>query len=114
MFLLGQLIDLFWGQIPSLRNMYKKANEQFSFKKYWSSDWNIICGSLVVGIMLIIGLDQLLAWKPEVVDKIKWLFACIGAMCSTLAGRWSRSKKYILSIIDKKTNIADNISDSNG
>lgn len=114
MFILGQLIDLFWGQIPSLRNMYKKANEDFSFEKYWKSDWNIIMGNIIFGVILLVGLDQFVAWKPDVMDKVKWFFVGAGGLSSTLAGRWSKSKKYIMSIIDKKTNIADGVSDSNG
>ena len=107
MFLLGHGFDLFFSKIPEYRNLFAKANETFSWNKYWKSDWNIIIGTVVVGVMLIIGLDQLVSWKPGVLDYVKWFFAGVGGLCSIIAGRWSNCKKYISKIIDDKTNIAD-------
>lgn len=112
MFLLGQIFDLMFSQIPENRKLFKKANEDFSIKKYWASDWNIIIGAAVVGAMLIIGLDQLIKWKPGVLDYVKWFFGGVGALCSTISGRWSNCKRYISDIIDKKTNIADSVTNN--
>lgn len=112
MFILGQAFDLMFSKIPENRKLFVKANEQFSLKKYWASDWNIIVGAFAVGIMLIIGLDQLIKWKPGVLDYVKWFFAGVGALCSIIAGRWSNCKKYISDIIDRKTNIADSVTNN--
>lgn len=108
MFLLGQGVDLFLMKIPELRDLYKKANENFSWHKYWESDWNVIVGTMLFGAMCIIGLDQILKLKPEILDYVKWFFAGVGGFGSAIiVSKWSKCKKYIMGIIDNKTNIAD-------
>lgn len=110
MFILGQGIDLFLIKIPELRNLYRKANEGFSWKKYWEGDWNVIVGTFLVGIMFVIGTDQILKLKPAILDYIKWLFAGLGGFGSTIiVSKWSSCKKYIMNIIDTKTNELDDI-----
>lgn len=111
MFILGQAIDLFLFKIPELRKMYATANEDFVWKKYWKSDWNTIVGTQLIGIVLIIGLDQLTHWKPVIIDYTKWFFAGFGAWGSSIVvAKGSAAKKYIMNIIDAKTNVADGIS----
>jgi hypothetical protein len=110
MFILGQAIDLFLFKIPEIRNLYAKANEEFSWNKYWRSDWNTIIGTQLIGAVLIIGLDQLTHWKPGIVDYTKWFFAGFGAWGSSIVvAKGSAAKKYIMNIIDNKTNIADKV-----
>jgi len=110
MFILGQAIDLFLFKIPELRKMYATANEDFVWKKYWKSDWNTIVGTQLTGIVLIIGLDQLTHWKPVIIDYTKWFFAGFGAWGSSIVvAKGSAAKKYIMNIIDAKTNVADGI-----
>jgi len=109
MFILGQAIDLFLIKIPEYRELFRKANEDFNWNRYWKSDWNVIIGTLIVGAVLIVGADQILKLKPAVLDYIKWVFAGAGAIGSAIiVSQWSKCKKYIIDIIDKKTNIADN------
>lgn len=110
MYLLGQAVDLFLLKIPELRSLYRKANEDFCWKKYWQTDWNVIIGTQVVGAMLILGLNELTQWKPQILDYIKWFFGGIGAVGSSIiVSKWSQTKKYIMNIIDSKTNIADKV-----
>lgn len=109
MYILGQGFDLFLIKVPEYRDLYRKANEKFSWSKYWDSDWNIVIGTLILGSILIIGADQLIYWKPGVLEYVKWFFAAIGGLGSSfIASKWSRCKKYITAVIDEKTNIADN------
>lgn len=110
MFLLGQATDLFLIKIPEYKKLYNKANEDFSWKKYWQSDWFLIIGTQVVGAMLIIGLDQVIYWKPGILEYVKWFFAGVGLGGSSLIlSKWSQCKKYIMAIIDFKTNKADGL-----
>lgn len=112
MFLLGQGVDLFLMKIPEYRNLYRKANEEFSWKKYWQSDWNVIIGTMIFGAICVIGIDQILQLKPAVLYYVKWLFAGIGGFGSAIiVSKWSSCKRYIMNIIDAKTNIADNKKD---
>ena len=108
MFIGGQALDLFLMKIPELRTLWAKSNESFSWKRYWQSDWNVIIGTLVLCAICVIGLDQIVQAKPNVINYIKWLFVAIGGFgSSVIVSKWGSAKKYILDIIDKKTNIAD-------
>lgn len=108
MFILGQGLDLFLMKIPELRTLWAKSNESFSWKKYWASDWNVIVGTLILCAVCVIGSDQVLKLKPAIVDYIKWLFVALGGFgSSVIVTKWGSAKKYILDVIDKKTNIAD-------
>lgn len=107
--IMGQVVDLMLLTIPELKELYRKANKDFSMTEYWKHDWNKIIGIQVLGAMLILGLDQILHWKPQALEYIKWGFGLCGMIASTVAGRYGKYKKSIMSIIDKKTNIADGI-----
>jgi site-specific recombinase len=106
---MGQAVDLLLLTIPELRDLYKKANKEFSLSEYWKHDWNKIIGIQIFGAMLILGLDQFLHWKPQTIDYIKWCFGGGGMIISTVASRYGRYKKLVMNVIDKKTNIADGI-----
>jgi hypothetical protein len=107
--ILGQAVDLFLLTIPELKALYKKANEQFSLKEYWKHDWNKIVGIQCLGAMIILGLDQIIHFKPQIADWSKWFFGVAGIVSSTFASRYGSYKKKVISIIDRKTNIADGI-----
>jgi len=108
MYILGQAVDLFLIKIPEYRELFRKANTEFSWGKYWKSDWNVIIGTLIVGAILIVGADEILKLKPAALNYIKYLFAGAGAILSAIiVSQWSKCKKYIIDVIDKKTNIAD-------
>lgn len=108
MFILGQAFMLFLFKIPGLITLYKKANEEFSWKKYWKGDWYIIVGTQILGAMVIFGLDEIFHWRPNIINWIKWGFALLGAIGAEVAvSKLSVAKKYIMNAIDQKTNIAD-------
>lgn len=110
MFIGGQLIHLFLIKIPALRKRAIAANKTFSTKEYWQEDWTVIVGTQVVGMVVILGLDQIVHWKPVILDWVKWWFAGLGAFGSTLImSKWSPFEKKLLNIIDVKTNIADGV-----
>lgn len=114
MFICGQAVDLFLLKIPELRALYRKANEDFNWKKYWQSDWNVIVGTQIVGAMVVLGLNEIVQWKPAILDYVKWFFGGLGAVGSAIiVSKWSGCKKYIMSIIDNKTNIADKFTGQN-
>lgn len=109
MYLIGHGIDLFLVKIPELRLLWAKSNEKFSWNKYWTSDWNVISGTILVGVALVIGIDEIGNWKPEVMKVVKWFFLGLGALASTvIASKFGTAKKYIMKIIDIKANIVSN------
>ena len=114
MFMGGQAIHLFLVKIPALKKRARAANKDFTMKEYWTEDWSIVVGTQVVGMVVILGLDQIVHWKPVILDWVKWWFAGLGAFGSTLImSRWSPFEKKLLNLIDTKTNIADSVTNNN-
>lgn len=111
MFILGQLISLFLIDIPETRKLSRIANHTFSWKEWWQKEWNVVIGVQLIGIVVFMGLDQLLHWKPQILDKVKWFFAIFGIVGSGIAARIGAYRRTILTVIDKKTNIADGITE---
>lgn len=110
MFILGQLLQLFWLKIPSLKKRAKAANYKFSASEYWKEDWYLIIGTQVAGAMAIIGLDQIVHWKPDVLEYVKWFFGGFGAFGSSVVlSKLSSYEKTLSGIIDVKTNISDSV-----
>lgn len=110
MFLLGQVLQILWIKVPDIKSRAKLANQKFIWKDWWSSDWNLVMGTMVVGAMLIIGLDQFVHWKPAVLDYLKWFFGGLGFFGSTVVlAKLSKYAAYFNGVIDLKTNIADGL-----
>lgn len=108
MFLLGQALQLFWIKIPALKKRSNVANYKFSFKEYWSSDWNLIIGTFIICAMAIIGLDEILTFRPDIMSYLKWGFAFIGFFAqSVVLAKLSKYDIKINGIINEKTDIAD-------
>lgn len=108
MFLLGQAAHLFLIKIPAIKEKSRVANKSFAWKDWWACDWNVVIGTQVVGALVIFGLDEIVNWKPEVLDYVKWFFAGVGAFGSTIAmAKMSQFDKSINKVIDIKTDIAD-------
>lgn len=110
MFLLGQALQLFWLKIPALRERCRVSNIKFSFRDYWSSDWNLIIGTFILLMLILLGLDEIIKVKPKILEIIKWTFAGIGFMAqSVILAKLSKYEKSLLEKIDAKTDIADGI-----
>lgn len=109
MFIAGQLLHLFLNKIPALKTRAKVANYDFRLVDYWREEWYIIIGTQIFGAMVIIGIDEVAHWKPEVVDYVKWFFAGLGYFFSSVIIKWlGQYEKKLLAVIDIKTNTADN------
>jgi hypothetical protein len=110
MFVLGQAAHLFLLKIPEMRKTANALNKGFYFKEWWKCDWNIIIGTQVIGAMFILGLDQFLHWKPEIIDYVKWFFALLGAFGSTIAMTYgSKYADTLKHLVDIKSNVSDAI-----
>lgn len=107
---LGVFFHIFVIKIPSLRDKSKRANHPFTFKDYLADDWHSIAGSFISIGILIIGLKEVLALKPEFANYITWIFVFVGFTGSSLIQSiFSIANKKIMQVIDVKTNIADGI-----
>ena len=110
MLILGQALQVFIIKIPDIKSRAKLANQQFIWKDWWASDWNLVIGTAILGAIVIVGLDQLIHWKPEILEYVKWFFAGLGFFGSTVVmAKYSQYSKYFNQVIDVKTNIADGL-----
>lgn len=105
MYIIGQLLHLFVFKIPASKKRAAAGNVKFSFKEYWESDWHLIIGNQLLGIMILIGLDQLAHFRPAIMEYVKWFFAAVGYMgSSAILSKFSQYEKALQSVIDIKTN----------
>ena len=104
---LGVLLHLML-KISNFIKLGKKANHPFSMKGYLQDDWpTIVADFLSVGI-LIFCLDEIVKFKPAVVDYIKWLFVFVGFTGSSIiTGAMSVTGNKLMQVIDVKSNLAD-------
>jgi hypothetical protein len=108
MFILGQALHLFLIKLPSVRERCRAANKPFTMASWWSCDWSIVIGTFVIGCLLIVGLDEIVKWKPGVMDYVKWFFAGMGAFGSTIAmAKMSQFEKSLTDLINIKSNVSD-------
>jgi hypothetical protein len=55
-------------------------------------------------------VDQLISWKPYILNIVKWFFGFVGVSGSTLImSKYGQFEKKIMNVIDVKTNIADDV-----
>lgn len=108
--LLGILFHVFVIKFPAVKGRAKAANLNYTFKDYVTEDWTVLIGNLIVVLMLIVGIDELINLKPAIKNYIKWLFFFVGVSGSSLfMYALSIADRKVKSVIDIKTNIADNI-----
>lgn len=95
-------------KIDSLQKKARAANVKFGPQDYFKNDWLSIAASILTIILFLMFLDNLLKWKPAIIDFVKILFAFVGYTGSDIASRlFSVVNNKINSIIDVKTNKAD-------
>jgi hypothetical protein len=110
MFILGQAGHLFLVKIPAVKKRCSAANKKYYFREWWAEDWNVIIGTQVIGAMVILGLKEIVSWKPGVIEYVRWFFAGIGAFGSTIAmAKASQFEKSLTQLLDIKSNVADKI-----
>lgn len=106
MYIIGQALHLFVFKIPAAKARAANGNIEFSFKQYWNSDWHLIIANQLMGVMVLIGLDQLIHFRPDIMNYIKWFFAAVGYMgSSAILSKFSQYEKAIQGVIDIKTNL---------
>jgi hypothetical protein len=100
-------------KMKSLQDKARAANVEFKVRQYFSNDWLSITASLLTIIMFLLFLDNILNWKPTIIDYVKIGFAFIGYTGSDIASRlFGVVNKKINNVIDTKTNIADNVNEA--
>lgn len=99
-------------KMKSLQDKARVANVEFKIRQYFINDWLSISASVLTIIMFLLFLDNILKWKPAIVDYIKIGFAFVGYTGSDIASRlFGVVNKKINNVIDEKSNIADNVNE---
>jgi len=110
MYIMGNALCLFWITIPALKEKCRIANKTFTWKEWWGCDRHLVYGNLIFGAALVVGLDEIVNWKPAAIYYLKWVFFLVGAFGTQIAQeKWGQFKKVISKLIDVKTNLADSI-----
>jgi hypothetical protein len=108
MFILGQAAHLFLIKIPAIKNRSNAVGKPFKWKEWWNCDFNIIIGTQVIGALVLLGLKEIITWKPGVIEYVRWFFAGLGAFGSTIAmAKGSQFEKSLVNLIDIKSNVSD-------
>lgn len=99
-------------KMKSLQDKSRAANIEFKASQYFRQDWLSIAASILTIIMFVLFIDNILKWKPAVIDYVKVGFAFVGYTGSDIASRlFGVLNKKINNVIDTKTNISDGITD---
>jgi hypothetical protein len=106
--ILGLLFHLFAMKIPAVRSRAKAANMPFTLKAYFAEDYPAVIASLITVIIAVLCVDELVGYKPAIMDYLKFFFVFVGFTGSSILisvlGRFDASIK---TIVDVKTDIAD-------
>jgi hypothetical protein len=99
-------------KMKSLQDKSRAANIEFKPSQYFKQDWISILASILTIIMFLLFLDNILKWRPDIVNYIKIGFAFVGYTGSDIASRlFGVLNKKINTVIDTKTNISDGIAE---
>jgi len=99
-------------KMKSLQEKSRVANIEFKPRQYFKEDWLSIAISMLAIILFLLVVDNILKWKPAIVDYIKIGFAFVGYAGSDVASRFfGVLNKKINIVIDTKTNISDGITE---
>jgi hypothetical protein len=97
------------AKAKSLIDYAKKANVAFGFKDYLEKDFIAIAMSLCSVFLWFLIFPEVGKVRPNVLLFTRCSFGAMGLLGSWIVQTFiSSAKSYIMNIVDKKTNIADN------
>lgn len=103
--ILGQGAHLMFVTVPDYRQKMINLNRQFTYSAWWNCDSNLIIGVQILSLALMLGLAELIHWKPGLLDWIRWFFFLFGTVASLIGMRWSKYQQMIMGFIDINANI---------
>jgi hypothetical protein len=95
-------------KMKGLQDKARLANVEFKPSSYFKQDWLSLTASFLTIILFLLFIDNILKWKPAVIDFVKIGMAFVGYTGSDLASRiFGVVNKKINLAIDHKTTMAD-------
>lgn len=108
--LLGIFLHIFAVKIPMVKQQAKSANMAFSYITYFQDELAAILASLISVVICLALLNEIVAFKPEVVPYLKFGFLFVGYTGASLViSVLGKAQEKINCVVDVKTNIADGI-----
>lgn len=108
--IIGIVFHIFAVKLPSYKKNCIAGNIPFTISGYFNCDWLAISASFITVLVAVYCIDEAIAAYPPIHKFIKFFMVFIGFTGSSLLiSLLGRAQKSALSIIDKKTNIADGI-----
>lgn len=105
--LAGLIIHILKG-LGDMQKLAAVSNVPFSVQEYFKKEWVSMTISFVVLLMATVGIDEIINWQPVVLKFVKWFFPVVGFAGDVIIfALFGQTKKWLLAIIDRKTNIAD-------
>ena len=107
--LLGIIFHITAVKIPQTKSSAKVGNVPFSYVQFFTDEWTAILSTLVMLIIALCLIDTFLVYQPSAQPYIKAGFLFLGYTGSSfLVSLLGKAQGKINSVIDEKTNIADN------
>jgi hypothetical protein len=95
-------------KMKGLQDKAHLANVEFKARTYFRQDWLSLTASFLTIILFLLFIDNILKWKPAIIDFVKIGFAFVGYTGSDIASRiFGVVNKKINLAIDHKTTVAD-------
>jgi len=111
--LIGMLFYLFAIKLPAIKKRAIAANLPFNIKNYFKEDYLSVGASLITILALVWALDEIIGYNPSFMRYIKFFFVFVGytgqSLLISILGNFDVK---VRDIVDKKTNIADNLADN--
>lgn len=89
-------------KLQSLQNKAAAANVEFNGRLYLRKDWLSIVASLLTIVLFLLFIDNILKWKPQIVDFLKIFFGFVGYTGSDIASR-------LFSVVNRQINNVINL-----
>lgn len=100
-------------RLQKMKQLALKSNVTFSVNEYFKQESLSLIISLLVLIVSVMGIDELINWQPYILKFVKWFFLVIGFAGDNIVFAFlSKTEKWLLEKIDRKTNIADGITEN--
>lgn len=108
--LLGMLFHIFAISMPAVKARQQVANMNFTMACYFKDEAAAIVANLLTLLIVLITLNELVAFKPEVIPWLKIGFVLIGYTGSSLLITvLGKAQAKINNVVDVKANEADGL-----
>lgn len=112
--ILGILFHVFALKLPALKKRCNAAGKDFSVRDYVKDDWLALSSSVLSLLISIVVLDEVVKFKPFIVEYLKFFFVFVGYTgSSVLQSILGKTDRALNKMINDSPDLA-NKEDGNG